>query len=111
VLSREENPVVRARCRKLKLKVFQGVHQKDQALKDLIAEHGWNPEEILYIGNDLPDLAVLPVVGYFAAPADAHPEVLRRADLILKHRGGRGAVRELCERLLLEIHNKNLETR
>ena len=111
VLSREENPVVSARCRKLKLEVFQGVHQKDQALKDLIAEHGWNPEEILYIGNDLPDLAVLPVVGYFAAPADAHPEVLRRADLILKHRGGRGAVRELCERLLLEIHNKNLETR
>ena len=109
VLSREENPVVSARCRKLKLEVFQGVRQKDQALKDLIQAHGWNPAEILYVGNDLPDLAVLPLVGFFAAPADAHPDVLRRADLILKHRGGRGAVRELCERLLLNPHHKNLE--
>ena len=110
VLSREENPVVSARCRKLKLEVFQGVQQKDQALKDLIAERGWNPAEILYIGNDLPDLAVLPLVGFFAAPADAHPEVLRRADLILKHKGGRGAVRELCERLLADSHSHTLET-
>ncbi len=109
VLSREENPVVSARCRKLKLEVFQGVRQKDQALKDLIQARGWNPAEILYVGNDLPDLAVLPLVGFFAAPADAHPDVLRRADLILKHRGGRGAVRELCERLLLNPHHKNLE--
>ena len=109
VLSREENPVVSARCRKLKLEVFQGVRQKDQALKDLIQARGWNPAEILYVGNDLPDLAVLPLVGCFAAPADAHPDVLRRADLILKHRGGRGAVRELCERLLLNPHHKNLE--
>jgi len=110
VLSREENPVVSARCRKLKLEVFQGVQQKDQALKDLIAERGWNPAEILYIGNDLPDLAVLPLVGFFAAPADAHPEVLRRADLTLKHKGGRGAVRELCERLLANSHSHTLET-
>jgi len=110
VLSREENPVVSARCRKLKLEVFQGVRQKDQALKDLIQARGWNPAEILYLGNDLPDLPVLPQVGYFAAPADAHPDVLRRADLILKHRGGRGAVREICERLLLETHKTNLET-
>ncbi|MBP7032449.1 MAG: acylneuraminate cytidylyltransferase [Anaerolineaceae bacterium] len=110
VLSREENPVVSARCRKLKLEVFQGVKQKDQALKDLIAERGWNPAEILYIGNDLPDLAVLPLVGFFAAPADAHPEVLRRADLTLKHKGGRGAVRELCERLLADSHSHTLET-
>jgi len=49
-------------------------------------------------------------VGFFAAPADAHPEVLRRADLILKHKGGRGAVRELCERLLANSHHNNLET-
>ena len=110
VLSREENPVVSARCRKLKLEVFQGVRQKDQALKALIQARGWNPAEILYLGNDLPDLPVLPQVGYFAAPADAHPDVLRRADLILKHRGGRGAVREICERLLLETHKTNLET-
>lgn len=110
VLSREENPVVSARCRKLKLEVFQGVRQKDQILKELTAARGWNPAEILYIGNDLPDLDVLPLVGFFAAPADAHPEVLRRADLILKHKGGRGAVRELCERLLANSHHNNLET-
>jgi YrbI family 3-deoxy-D-manno-octulosonate 8-phosphate phosphatase len=110
VLSREENPVVSARCRKLKLEVFQGIREKGLALKELILSRGWKPEEILYLGNDLPDLAVLPLVGYFAAPADAHPQVLRRADLILKHRGGRGAVREICERLLKNTHHQNMET-
>ena len=60
--------------------------------------------------SDLPDLAVLPLVGFFAAPADAHPEVLRRADLTLKHKGGRGALRELCERLLADSHSHTLET-
>ncbi len=99
VISREENPVVSARCKKLKLEVFQAVLAKDQALKQLIDERGLNPAEIIFIGNDITDLPVLPLVGCFAAPADAHPTVLRMADLVLNHRGGRGAVRELVDRL------------
>lgn len=100
ILSRETNPVVTARARKLDIEVFQSVLNKDQAIRTLINEREVNPNEIIYIGNDLNDLVVLPLVGYFVCPSDAHPQVLRRADLVLNHPGGKGAVRELIEKIL-----------
>lgn len=102
ILSRETNPVVSARARKLGIEVFQSVMAKDQAIQALIKERNLNPSELVFIGNDLNDLVVLPVVGYFVCPADAHPQALRRADLVLNHSGGQGAIRELVERLLEE---------
>jgi len=106
ILSRETNPVVTARARKLDIEVFQSVLNKDLALKTLIKERNLKPEEIIYIGNDLNDLVVLPVVGYFVCPADAHQQVLRQADLVLKHAGGKGAVRELVEKILEKQSNQ-----
>jgi N-acylneuraminate cytidylyltransferase len=102
ILSKETNPVVSARARKLDIEVFQSINNKDQALQALIKERNLDPAQIIYIGNDLNDLAVLPFVGYFACPSDAHPQVIRQADLVLKHPGGRGAVRELVEKILEE---------
>lgn len=104
ILSREENPVVSARARKLKIEVYQGVQDKAQAIQQLIKERNVNQEEVIYIGNDLNDLPVLPYVGYFACPQDAHSEVLRRADLALSKPGGRGAIRELVEIILRSEH-------
>lgn len=106
ILSREVNPVVSARARKLDIEVFQSVLHKDEALQTLIAERKLKPEEIIYIGNDLNDLAVLPYVGYFACPSDAHPDVCRQADLTLQHAGGKGAVREVVEIILNQIESK-----
>ena len=100
ILSREENPVVSARAKKLKLEVHQSVYFKDQAIQKLIEESNLNKNEIIYIGNDLNDLVVLPHVGFFACPADAHPQVRRQADLVLSHPGGNGAIRELIEIIL-----------
>ncbi len=73
---------------------------KATAIRELLAEKKLDPSEVIYIGNDVPDLPCLPLVGCFVAPADAHPEVLRQADLVLKNRGGHGAVRELCDHIL-----------
>lgn len=100
ILSRETNPVVQARANKLEIETFQSVTKKDEAIKGLIAERKLDQNQIIYIGNDLTDLVVLPLVGYFACPADAHPQVLRQADLVLKHTGGKGAIRELAEMIL-----------
>ncbi len=102
ILSRDVNPGVSARARKLDIEVFQSVNNKDLALQALIKERNLDPAKIIYIGNDLNDLAVLPFVGYFACPADAHPQVIRQADIVLKHPGGRGAIRELVEKILEE---------
>ena len=106
ILSRETNPVVTARAKKLDIEVFQSVLNKDLALKSPIEERNLKPEEIIYIGNDLNDLVVLPLVGYFVCPADAHPQVLRQADLVLNHLGGKGAVRELVEKILEKQSNQ-----
>jgi len=104
ILSREENPVVSARARKLGLEVYQGVQDKAQAIQQLIKKHNLTQAEVVYIGNDLNDLPVLPYVGYFACPQDAHSEVIRRADLVLSKPGGRGAIRELIEIILRSEH-------
>lgn len=100
VLSAETNPVVEARCRKIGLPFLQGVKDKAPALRQLLAERGLDPQRVIYIGNDTNDLPCFPLVGCAVAPADAQPEVLRAADLILTRRGGHGAVRELCDLLI-----------
>ncbi len=100
ILSRERNPVVTARGKKINIPVMQAVDDKATAIRELLAEKKLDPSEVIYIGNDVPDLPCLPLVGCFVAPADAHPEVLRQADLVLKNRGGHGAVRELCDHIL-----------
>ena len=100
VLSRETNLVVKARCSKLKLPVLQAIEDKAQAIREVLAEKKLDPAKVIFVGNDTNDLPVFPEVGFTAAPADAHPAVLRRADLVLSLPGGKGAVRELCDMIL-----------
>jgi len=100
ILSREVSPVVAARAKKIKVPVMQSVLDKASAMKSLLDEKKLDPARVIFMGNDTNDLPCLPLVGCFVAPADAHPEVRRRADLVTKAAGGRGAVRELCDFLM-----------
>ena len=77
-----------------------GIKDKPSALKTLQAQLHMASEQTLFVGDDLNDLAVRPVVGLLITPADACRPVRHGADAVLKHRGGHGAVRELAERLL-----------
>jgi N-acylneuraminate cytidylyltransferase len=105
VLSRETNKVVKARCDKLGLPVLQAVLDKAQAIQDVMAERKLSPSQVVFMGNDTNDLPVFPYVGFAAAPADAHPEVIRRADLVVSMPGGKGAVRELCDMILSRLND------
>lgn len=100
VLSMETNPVVTARCQKMKIEAMQGIQQKGPALIKLMKERGFDPYDVIYMGNDTNDLECFAAAGYSVAPADSHPEILRKADLVLKNTGGHGAVRELCDLIL-----------
>ena len=100
VLSSEKNPVVEARCKKLNLPVIQGIDEKSSVLKKYLFDHNINPEQVIYIGNDINDLPCFPEVGCAFAVADAHPVAIRQADIVLRHNGGQGAVREVCDLLL-----------
>ena len=77
-----------------------GIKDKPAALEALQQNLGITQAETLFLGDDLNDLAVRPVVRLLLAPADACGPMRRGADAVLNHRGGHGAVRELAERML-----------
>jgi len=106
VLSKEQNPVVAARCKKLRVRCEQGIEAKLPALLAYCAELGIAPEHVVYVGNDINDLECLRAVGCGVAVADAHPEALRAAKLVLAAKGGEGAVRELCEMILEQFRQQ-----
>ena len=103
VISKETNPVVAARCKKMNIPYLQGIDDKEKALKDLLAEKGIDSSQVVYIGNDVNDLPGFRVAGWSVAVADALPEVIREADYVLSNPGGRGAVRELCDLILKNL--------
>ncbi|MCC5835348.1 MAG: acylneuraminate cytidylyltransferase [Opitutales bacterium] len=103
VVSKEQNPVVEARCQKLKINCYQGIESKGPLLEKWSRERGIDLDRCIYMGNDLNDLPCFEQVGCSVAPADAEPEVLASADLVLNRCGGHGAVRELCEIILSHL--------
>ncbi len=100
ILSRETNPVVAARARKLQVPVFQSITDKAAALRRLLQERGVPAAQAAFVGNDINDLPAFHEVGWAVAVADAHPDVRRAADWVLSRPGGHGAVRELCDLIL-----------
>ena len=100
ILSKERNPVVSARAAKLGVEVRQGVDDKVSALTEWLRDRDLDPARVAYLGNDVNDLGPLALVGWPVAVADARPEVRAAARLVLTRPGGRGAVRELCDRVL-----------
>ena len=103
IVSKETHPVVAARARKLDIPVIQGADDKATAIENLLASTGVGKENVVYLGNDVNDLPCFPLVGFAAAVADAHPSVRSQADLVLSLPGGRGAVRELCDLILVNM--------
>ncbi len=97
VLSTEANPVVAARCKKLKIRCFQGCDDKVKVLEEQAAGLHVPFEEIAFLGNDVNDLECLKKVGLSACVSDSHPLVLASCMYVTELPGGRGAVREFCE--------------
>lgn len=97
VISKEQNPVVGARCRKLKLECVQGCDDKLAELRRQAGARGLEPGQIAYVGNDVNDLEPMRWVGVPIAVADAYPEVIAASRLVTSRPGGHGAVREVVE--------------
>ncbi|AWW37965.1 MULTISPECIES: acylneuraminate cytidylyltransferase [Streptomyces] len=96
ILSSEQNPVVAARARKLKIPVLHGIDRKDLALKQWCEEQGIAPERVLYVGNDVNDLPCFALVGWPVAVASAHDVVRGAARAVTTVPGGVGAIREIA---------------
>ncbi|WP_422374629.1 cytidylyltransferase domain-containing protein [Roseibium sp.] len=100
ILSKEANPVVRARAAKLQMPVMNQIDDKLSVLDTWRQEQGLEWSEIVYIGNDVNDIDCMRTCGLSFAPADAHPSALDVADHVLNAEGGKGAVREMCDYLI-----------
>lgn len=89
---------LRVRAHELRLDaVFMDRPEKASAFAELLATYNTTAEKVAYMGDDLLDLPVIVRCGLSFAPSDAVPEVRERVHRVLQHRGGRGAVREMCE--------------
>jgi YrbI family 3-deoxy-D-manno-octulosonate 8-phosphate phosphatase len=80
--------------------VRQGMAEKLPTAQQIMEETRLNPQQVCYIGDDLPDLAPIRFFGVGVAVADACEDVRKQADYVTKLSGGNGAVRELIEMIL-----------
>jgi YrbI family 3-deoxy-D-manno-octulosonate 8-phosphate phosphatase len=106
VLSKEQNPVVQARCKKLQLACLSGVDAKLSTLQRWCSERRVSLAGTVFVGNDVNDNECLAAVGCGVAVADAHPDAKRHARIVLERPGGQGALRELCELILEATGNR-----
>lgn len=80
--------------------IYLGSHDKLNDFTDFCFKYDLKPDDILYMGDDIPDLCVLRVAGMATCPADAVPEVKEASRYISDRPGGKGCVRDVIEQVL-----------
>jgi 3-deoxy-D-manno-octulosonate 8-phosphate phosphatase (KDO 8-P phosphatase) len=101
IITGRSSPIVAHRAAELGIQhVIQGSHDKAEALLSLLRGLNLPPEAACFIGDDIVDIGAMRLVGLAVAVADACPDARSVAHLITLAAGGRGAVREVTERLL-----------
>lgn len=101
VISGGESAAVRNRLNKLGVSdVHMAVIDKTAILRSFMQRHGLVTEQVLYMGDDMPDLKVMQLAGIPACPHDAAPEIREISKYISPCPGGRGCVRDVIEKVL-----------
>ncbi len=101
LITSRSSHIVKTRAAELGIElVRQGTRDKLTAMQQILDEFGLQPGQVCYIGDDLPDLAVVETVGLGVAVADACDELRQTADYVTVLAGGQGAVRETIELIL-----------
>ena len=106
IISKEPNPVVSARARKLSLEVIQGCDDKLPEFTRWLKRIGISPEHSAFMGNDINDLECMKHAAIAIAPADAHPAALALADYVTQKTGGNGAIREIGDAISALANNQ-----
>jgi len=101
IISGRKSEAVEHRAKDLGIReIYQGVEDKESLFINLIQRKKVTREQICCMGDDLPDLPIFNLSGVSIAVADAVPEVRNAATLVTQNRGGKGAIREVCEVIL-----------
>jgi 3-deoxy-D-manno-octulosonate 8-phosphate phosphatase (KDO 8-P phosphatase) len=111
IISGGSNEGVRVRLQNLGIKdIFLGAHQKTKILEDYIKSHNLKRENILYMGDDLPDYEIMQEIGLPTCPQDAVPEIKNISKYVSHKKGGKGCVRDVIEQVL-KVQGKWLITK
>lgn len=80
--------------------IYVGIKNKEKKLQEFIAETNSNIDEILYMGDDIPDMQVMSLVALACCPQDAVNEVKSICNYVSPIKGGQGCVRDIIEQTL-----------
>ncbi len=101
IITGKASTIVRHRARVLGIReVYQGVLEKEKVYDRVLKKLRLTDDQVAYIGDDEPDIAVLKRVGFSAAPADAVRSVRAVVQYVCRQKGGHGAVREIIDLIL-----------
>ncbi|MFD2512986.1 KdsC family phosphatase [Pontibacter locisalis] len=101
IISGKNEPGVRKRLEQLDIEhIFLGIDEKTDVYEDFLYMQGIHPATVAYMGDDMPDYEVMQRCGFRACPADAADDIKEIATFISTKDGGRGAVRELIEKIM-----------
>ncbi|MFI3331064.1 MAG: HAD hydrolase family protein [Rikenellaceae bacterium] len=81
-------------------KVYAYCKNKVEKLNEFLAEHNLEAKDILYMGDDIPDLDAMRMVGMPVCPNDAAPEIIEASRYVSQYGGGRGCIRDVVEQVL-----------
>ncbi len=105
IITGRKSTLVKRRADELGIQhLFQGIHNKDEVLASLLLDLNIDFVNVAAIGDDLNDSKMLQRVGRSYTPNDGSHYIQNTVGTVLKNRGGKGAVREMIEELV--IHNK-----
>lgn len=100
------NEGVRSRLAALGIKeIYLGAHDKIKQYNELVKKYSLKAENIIYMGDDIPDYPVMQLVGLACCPNDAVPEIQQVSKYISYKKGGEGCVRDIIEQTL-RVQNK-----
>lgn len=80
--------------------IHLGIGDKVAVFNQLLQKHDLDAAQVLYMGDDIPDLKVMQLVGLPTCPADAVPEIREISQYVSPYTGGKTAVRDIIEKVL-----------
>ncbi|MCH3882650.1 MULTISPECIES: KdsC family phosphatase [Tenacibaculum] len=101
IISGGTNEGVRTRLANLGIKdIYLGAHDKIKQYNELVEKYNLKPENVLYMGDDVPDFPVMKLVGMPCCPNDAAREIQQVSKYISDKKGGEGCVRDVIEQIM-----------
>ena len=95
LITRENSLISKSRAKKLKVKIYSGIKNKEDYLKKICSQFKVKPNEIAYIGDDINDFAIMNLVGFTGAPQNSLKKIKNIADYTCKLSGGKWSIQRI----------------